>query len=77
MNRRNALRILGSMCVCLLGKPAVVYAELLKGNNITFNTDFATDFTLCETGIRNIIIQKRDGTKLIIPFCEIVKALTE
>jgi len=77
MNRRNALKIFGTLVVCLAGKSIIITditraGEKLDPPNILMGP---MDYSFTEKGIRNIIIEKIDGKKLIIPFSEIVKAL--
>ena len=64
MNRRKALKILGALVVCLGGRAEASELGLM-------------DYTFVEEGIGKIIIKKKNGSQLIIPFSDIVKALEE
>jgi hypothetical protein len=74
MNRRKALKIFGAIFVCLAGRPVA-----RAGDRLGLNHDLSkpTDYVFCEQGIGNIIIERRNGAKIVIPFSEIVEALGE
>ena len=72
INKKQALKLLGLICICQGGRM----------NNKTFiDTGLAfsqlCDWHFSEEGIRNLIIEKKDGSQVVIPFSDIVKALEE
>jgi len=77
MDRRNALKIFGMLFVCLAGRP--VLADTEKGDN--FLTSAATPFFeptnyhFSEKGMGNIIIERKNGKMIVIPFADIIEAL--
>ena len=74
MTRRTALKLFGVMIACLVGKPVAKAADMEVGD--WWKTK-PMDYIFSEEGIGNIIIEPKDGEKLIIPFSDIVKALKE
>lgn len=76
MNRRKVLKIFGALFVCLAGK-AKLQEESKVDCSIKFKPGFLRpkSYTFYEEGIKEIIIEKKDGTSLIVPFSDIVKAL--
>jgi hypothetical protein len=74
MTRRKALKIFGALFVCLAGRTTVEAKEM---TDVTLSNPWAqpTTYTFSEGGIKDIIIEKKDGSKLIVPFSDIVEAL--
>ena len=83
MNRRNALKLLGALIVCLGGTATSVKGEdYLVGESeldITADSIFSGsyDYNFSEEGIRNITIERKNKPNLVIAFKDIVKALEE
>ena len=86
MNRRNALKLLGALIVCIGGTATSVkgedYGELvgegeldITATNSIFSGPY--DYNFSEEGIRNITIERKNKPDLVIPFKDIVKALEE
>ncbi len=75
MNRRNALRLFGALLVCLAGR-GVARAGNETSDALEFR-DFSgpMDYIFHEEGIGDIIIECKDGSKIITPFSDIVEAL--
>lgn len=76
MTRRTALKALGTLLVCLAGKN-VMAEDKTQSNIITDNwwENTPQSYVFQEKGISSIIIEKKDGSKLVVPFSEIVEAL--
>lgn len=77
MTRRNALKLFGAFIACLTGRTIVEASETKNG--LVFFTDTwnqPTTYILSEAGIKEIIIEKKDGEKLVVPFSDIVEALS-
>jgi len=71
-NKKQALKLLGLMCICKGGKMSCkTLANCTTG--LAFSPPY--DWTFGEEGIGNLIIEKKDGSRIIIPFSDIVKAL--
>ena len=78
MNRRNALKMLGVLVACIGG--AVVPTKARSGDNNELTIDYLAgpyDYRFSSEGIRNIVIERKDKTDLVIPFKDIVKALED
>jgi len=81
MNRRNALRLLGSLIVFLGGTPVIAKEEQ---DNLTLQGAISNsaiilgpiDFEIDSENVRNLVIRRKEG-KLVIPFAEIIDALKE
>ena len=72
MNRRTALKVMGAAIICIGEKTS----SIDEGSFIDISPE-PIDFSFYEAGIRNLIIIKKGGDKITIPFSEIVKALEE
>lgn len=81
MTRRTALKLLGAMIVCLVGNPVASATDKKTYDSGHIKDDWryskTLDYAFSEEGIGNIIIETKDGEKLIIPFSDIVEALRE
>ena len=67
MDRRKALKLLGSVVVGLVGTQTVAKAEdLLK---------LDTDYVFQEKDLENIIINRKDGSQISVPFQEVFDSL--
>ena len=68
-NKKQALKLLGLMCICQGGKMSKHKAKdiiaTFDGIDI-LNTQY--DWTFSEEGMRNLIIDKKDGSQIVIPF---------
>ena len=79
MDRRNALRMMGTLVVCMAGVPTV--EAVTNDDSGVADMDWwkapigPTSYTFTAEGIKDIIIEKRDGGKIVIPFDDIVEAL--
>jgi len=73
INRRNALRLFGSLFVCLAGR--VVLAQEKTALQFRDDLDIPSDYIFNEEGMGNIIIERKNGKKIIVPFSDIVDAL--
>ena len=77
MDRRNALKLLGALVVCIGGTATSVKSEIFEDssdNALTFSTG-PYDYHFSEEGIRNITIGRKDQPDLVISFKEVVKSL--
>lgn len=79
MNRKTALKTLGAVAGCTAAtvKATNTYAA---GDNTPMTLVFRKyempmTFIFRECEIGNIVVEKKDGTKITIPFSEIVAAL--
>lgn len=75
MDRRKALKCLGLMAVCVGGQPVLAKKPKLVVDSASQARP--TDYIFYEEGLRNIIIMRKNGEELRIPFNEIVEALTK
>ena len=80
MDRRNALKLFGALFVCLAGHPVHAEDLIVDSGTMKMSGDWLsrpTDYTFNEEGIGNIVIERKDGTRLIVPFSDIVEALSK
>ena len=81
MNRRNALKLLGALIVCIGGTATSVkgedFGELVGESDLTEIFSGPYDYNFSEEGIRNITIERKNKPDLVIAFKDIVKALEE
>jgi len=75
MNRRQALKFLGAFVMMLGAGRAKAEEKLHTDEVIDWWKPKPMSYTITEDIVNNIIIERPDGTKLIIPFSEIVEAL--
>lgn len=86
MERRQALKILGALVVCLAGRATKVRGEdfILDSDNSTQKPYFDTGkvsvpgkifISLYEKDISELIIYRVNGTKIVVSFSEIIDAL--
>jgi len=87
MERRNALKILGTMMACIVGSRSMTgvaeTSTYLPGFDHTEDSAPISeltitpqkDFVFSEGGIRNIVIRRKDKSVVSIPFSEIIDAL--
>ncbi len=73
MKRRKALKVMGAMVVCWAGSASAA-EEKRAGERPWYESD-PLDFQFNEAGINNLIIIRKNGEKITIPFSEIVDAL--
>ena len=77
MKRRDALKMLGALVICLGGTSSLVKAvddsEMMSIDTITKFSPI--DYTFSSDGIRNLIIQIPNESDIIIPFSDIIFAL--
>jgi len=75
MKKDTAKKLLGIIVACVGGEPKM--DDPGQSNLSTWAGVITppTSFHFLEDGIKDIIIFKKDGTKLIIPFSEIIEAL--
>jgi len=84
MDRRKALKLFGILFACLVGRP-VLAKELKIENGTEVTHDFLIlrdsnkpiDYVFEENGIGNIIIERKNGTKIEVPFSDICDALQD
>ena len=82
MKRRSALKLLGTLLVCLGGRAVMADESIIYDDN-TSSGDFLSkyqkptisDYIFYEEGMGNIIIKRKDGTKIEVPFSDICDAL--
>jgi len=77
MTRRNALKMFGALFVCLAGR-ATVEASEIKDGSMVFQDDLWSKpltYTFSEKGIKEIVIEKSDGGRVVVPFSDIIEAL--
>ncbi len=77
MNRRKALKIFGALFVVLAGRP-VEAKQLAKSSEHLFDVSRWTqpvDYHFSEAGMGDIIIERKSGKKIVVPFSEICDAL--
>ena len=78
MNRRIALKLLGAVAVGFVGSwvsAETVKDELTLTDSVIHLITGPQDVTFGEEGIRNIIIERKSGKVITIPFSEICDAL--
>jgi len=78
MDRETALKILGTLIICLGGSPIMKPKDNVTTDDALCFTDIfsqPTDYIFEEEGIGNIIIKRKDGNKIIVPFSDIINAL--
>lgn len=71
MERRSALKLLGTLFVCLTGMAVAKEEDIISIEPTPLNYIFH------QNGINNIIINCVDGTELVVPFADIVKAIKD
>jgi len=76
MDRRKALKIFGALFVCLAGHPVLANTNkdslFLSDAVLGFEP---TSYTFSEAGIKDIIIERKNGKRIVVPFSDIVDAL--
>lgn len=79
MKRRNALKLLGSLIVCLGGTAQAVEKDALKitTGDLDWWVPKPINYTFHAPGINNIIIERIDKPDIIVPFSEIIDALDD
>jgi len=78
MNRETALKILGMLIICLGGDPIMKPKDYVTKDDFLCFSDLSsqpTDYIFEEEGMGNIIIKRKDGNKIIVPFSDIINAL--
>lgn len=78
LDRRKALQLFGTMFVCLVASKTS-HGDTTLDSAIRFS-DTQTrplNYHFIEAGIGDIIIEKKNGQELRVPFSEIVDALEE
>ena len=76
MDRRKALKMFGTLFICLAGHPVISSANAIDDELSLFQLlNKPVDYHFSEEGMGNIIIECKDGTELIVPFSDIVEAL--
>lgn len=75
MKRRNALKAIGVLLLCVGGR-AEVEAKMSEANLSSWE-DQPINYIFEEGSIKNLIIERKNGKDLIIPFSEIVEALLD
>ena len=79
MKRRNALKLFGTLFICLMGGPVMADKKNYQTENgaLLFSDILAqpTNYELEEEGIKQIIINRKSGKKIIVLFSDICDAL--
>ncbi len=80
MTRRSALKLLGVLVACLGGKAvaggtASIRQVPKEELDSTWAIEPRMNFYLHEDSVKEIVIERRDGYRLVIPFSDIVDAL--
>jgi len=72
MERRKVLKLFGALFVCFAGHS--VLADTKKQGAIKWNP-LPQDYYFTEKGMGDIIIERKNGNKIIVPFSDICDAL--
>ena len=75
LDRRKALKMLGLIAICFTGR----WGEAAESRDQVLLPSYITEaenITFTEGRIKNIIIIRSKGEKIVIPFKEVVDALT-
>lgn len=74
MTRNNALKLLGAFVACVNGSWGIADDDIIKLSP-TCEWDAPSNVYFEETGLGKVVIKRKNGKKIEIPFSELFDAL--